>query len=194
MSFYDILKISPTDDDDTVHHAAMICREQLNSSCPKHILKESLDYIDHIELILSSEEGRECYNNIIQCENSYVSPLRALLILKRISWFNVCSKVGFGETFLKRLREISKIDDEDVPELVTSRSRRLQCRWCDKELKHADIRSVVCRCDSRCGHSACLERFMSEHTRCPVCRHKLLRRESLSKYMFFCKDPKYIVR
>jgi hypothetical protein len=34
---------------------------------------------------------------------------------------------------------------------------------------------------------------MRKHKRCPVCRTKLLLRQRVSKYMFFNKNPRYIV-
>ena len=193
MSFYQILNIDQDCDKAAISSAAKVCREELQNYCPRHSLASAISYIDSIEFILSSEEGRECYNNFIQCDDSYVSPMRALLILKRLRWFNVHSSVGFGETFLSRLQDISSAVS-DTPNLVDSWSEQLKCRWCDEKLDQSEIVSVVCRCDSRCGHSACLERFVSQHGRCPVCRQKLLRRDQLSKYMFFCKDPKYMVR
>ena len=193
MALYDILGLaSSTVDTSSLQVAANRCRDDLREKCPPTRLDESLHYIDSIEYILGTKEGRECYDNIVQSYTTYISPLRASLILKRVSWFNACSKVSFGDSFLDRLREISTCSS-NTPSLLSSQISDLNCRWCEKKLLRKEIDSVVCKCDSRCGHTECLQTFLKQHRRCPVCRSALLRRNEVSKYMFFCKDPKYII-
>ena len=196
MAFYRILGISDEEfaTNESVKAAAERCRELLKNECPETRLASSIEYINNIEHILVSKEGRECYNNIVQSEHTYTSPLRASLILKRITWFNQYSDVALGDSLLYNLKEISESRPHYQFLVHPPYTNTLKCRWCDKNLVKSDIVSVMCKCDSRCGHEECLNKFMSEHSRCPVCRHKLLRRESISKYMFFNKNSKYIVR
>ncbi len=203
MSLYEILGLpqpcgsvaGPTQE--AIEAAAERCRELLKRECPPPQLESSIAYIDSIEAILATEEGRACYNSIVSSQHSSISPLRASLILKRISWFNMGANAAFGDSFLYNLRRLSERETAAhsllAEEAGSGAPLELKCRWCSTPVAQKDVVSVMCKCDSRCGHIQCLQGFLSKHKRCPVCRHKLLRRQTISKYMFFNKDPKYVV-
>lgn len=194
MSFYEILGVDETCSPADIEAAAQTCVKRLTDEVPEGMKQKTIDYIQSIASVLLLKEGRECYNNILGTKQSYTSPLRATLILKRVAWFNGVSNVQFGESFLVHLRHQSVSQGAVAPALRCGASTNLKCRWCEEKMEKHQIHTVICDCDSRSGHSDCVQEFMKEHKRCPVCRHKLLPRRNISKYMFFNKNPKYIVR
>ena len=195
MSFYDILGVESTCSASDIEVAAQTCVKRLDDDVPESMKEKTIDYIRSIATLLLSEEGRECYDNILCTKQSYTSPLRASLILKRVAWFNGMSNIQFGESFLAHLRQIGTGSVGTVtPSLHCGECKDLKCRWCDEKLKKREIHTIMCDCDSRSGHFACVQEFLGQHKRCPVCRHPLLMRHKISKYMLFNKNPKYIVR
>ena len=192
MSFYEILGVEKSCSADDIECAAKSCVKQLHDDVHGEMKQKTIDYIKSIASILLSEEGRECYDNIMSTKQSYTSPLRASLILKRVAWYNNISTVQFGESFLQHLQSTSR--ELRAPPLRCGGTKDLKCRWCDDRLAKKDIHTVICDCDSRSGHTECVNEFVKEHKRCPVCRHPLLLRHKISKYMLFNKNPKYIVR
>lgn len=193
MALYEILGVSCDATVEEIEAAVVSCRERLRHECPPEKLEACLEYMSSVKKILTSNEGRACYDNIESCRHSYVSPLRGSLILKRVYWYNLLSDVGFGNTFTEHLRRFASMK-EAAPLLEVSGCVDLKCRWCDEALVKGKMSTVICNCDSRTGHPSCVQKFMYTHKRCPVCRTKLLLRNRVSKYMLFCKNPKYIVR
>ena len=49
-----------------------------------------------------------------------------------------------------------------------------------------------CKCSARIGHVGCADKFAKEYkNKCPVCRGMLLKRYTISKYMFWGIDKKF---
>ena len=193
MSLYQILNVDRLCGVEEIHKAAALCRSRLESECSSSMLPAAINYINTIEYLLSHPEARECYDNIDSAKDNYITPLRASLILKRVQCYNAVSNVSFGDSFLCELRKQSKSSFSNAP-LVGDTSKKLKCHWCDKCIDKTDVMTALCKCSSRSGHASCVNRFVSEHGRCPVCRTKLLMRSEVSKYMLFCRDKKYEVR
>ena len=108
MSFYEILGVEKSCSADDIEWAAKSCVKQLHDDVHGEMKQKTIDYIKSIASILLSEEGRECYDNIMSTKQSYTSPLRASLILKRVAWYNNISTVQFGESFLQHLQSTSR--------------------------------------------------------------------------------------
>jgi hypothetical protein len=193
MSFYEILGVTPLSSDDEIKNAANSCKTRLHIEAPEEFKEKTIAYINSIATLLLSPEGRQCYDSILSTSGNYVSPLRASLIIQRIHWYNSVSDVRFGESFLEELRNRQAQTIKHTALIDYKDNDELKCRWCDRPLCNGNIHTTICNCDSRSGHYECVKLFMRKHKRCPVCRTKLLLRQRVSKYMFFNKNPRYIV-
>lgn len=194
MSLYALLGVSPTASTTAILEAGVDCRSALEKSAPDILVKDCMDYIDDVCRVLCDPSSRECYDAIRRASDGFVSPHHASMVMKHAELHNMGTGVKFGDSFTHTLRLRSQ-ETTDNPLLFQRSTKPVpSCRWCDAELDLDNAKSVICKCDSRSGHSSCVRKFKQKHNRCPVCRGKLLHRTRLSKYMFFNKSRKYQIR
>lgn len=151
-------------------------------------------YLHQIATILLDPSARQCYDAWLDACIA-PSPEKCLLTKARLQWFNTTSQssaILFDQSMLDRMNiETSKDDTVEPTETATTKPI---CRCCHKSFSFSEPYAVLhCHCTTRVGHIKCMDAFYksTKAKKCPVCRQKLLRRQQVSKYLFWNVKDKY---
>lgn len=188
---YELLRLKPGAGVIDVLLASKRCIAEIRESDSDH--RDAMcAYIKRVCAFLIHPSGRECYAYILKSRRTYISPLKAKLMLKVIDSFNS----GSGRKIITQsmclslhsasCRTFKKLSS------CTDIGKSFSCRWCTNPITDkSSLYTLICKCSFRSGHEFCGKEFRRVHKRCPICRQQLLQRSGVSKYMFFNTDKMY---
>ena len=148
-------------------------------------------YLKSASAMLLDPSARQCYDAWLDAVNN-PSPEKNKLTRSRLLWFNnTGSRVYFSESMLKNLTSETVVAPQKISK--TSMGSQPRCRVCRCCFKFSDKYLVLhCHCTTRVGHVDCLNGFVDRvKNKCPVCRQHLLKRNQVSKYLFWNVKEKY---
>jgi len=149
-------------------------------------------YLKSCAAILLDPSARQCYDAFLGAIQSSATTASKKLTRSRLLWFNSHASTI---TFSTEMIDMIQIEANKPPKKKQRRvaNTKPQCREC---LTSFDLNQpylvLQCHCTTRVGHLPCLEGF-HERTKgkCPVCRQTLLKRQQVSKYLFWNIKEKY---
>ena len=155
------------------------------------VFNEGELYLKSAAAMLLDPSARQCYDAWLDALR-HPSPEKKKLTRSRLLWFNDTeSRVYFSESMLKILGDGTVSPPPKIPK--TSVRVQPQCRVCRCCFKFSEQYLVLhCHCTTRVGHVECLNDFVERvNNKCPVCRQHLLKRNQVSKYLFWNVKEKY---
>ena len=157
------------------------------------VYREGETYLKSAAAMLLDPSARQCYDAWLNARSSSNDQQRKLT-RSRILWFNNNSQtILFSEAMLQDLKSRKEIT------IVKKNNKRYrltpQCRACRKDFNLSGEYLVLhCHCTTRVGHTKCMTEFSAKAKgKCPVCRQVLLKRQQISKYLFWNVKEKYKV-
>lgn len=149
-------------------------------------------YLKSAAAVLLDPSARQCYDAYLDAMGDCGTSSKKKLTRSRLLWFNNnTNNIEFSQTMIDNMRV-------DVPEPPKKKQKRSvkskpQCRECLAAFDFSEPYLVLhCHCTTRVGHTQCLEGFSSRvRHKCPVCRQTLLKRQQISKYLFWNVKEKY---
>ena len=188
---YDLLRLKSDASTVDILRASKRCITEISASENEH--KEAMcSYIKRVCAFLIHPSGHECYTYILKSRRTYVSPLKAKLMLKVIDSFNSGSgRALVSPSMCSSLHDSSSRSLKPLSS-CSAMGKTFSCRWCTNSITDkTELYTLICKCSFRSGHEFCGREFSRVHKRCPICRQQLLKRKGVSKYMFFNTDKMY---
>ena len=149
-------------------------------------------YLKSSAAILLDPSARQCYDAFLGATQSGATTATKKLTRSRLLWFNSNASTI---TFSKKMIDSLQIEAKPPPKKKQKRciKAKPQCRECLAPFDFNQPYLVLqCHCTTRVGHPTCLEGFHDRvKGKCPVCRQTLLKRQQVSKYLFWNVKQKY---
>lgn len=152
------------------------------------LLNNMRRYVNCSASLLLEPSTKDCYDNILTAKTPEIQTLAKA----RVSYLNAKGGyVKFDESIYEQLPLAN-----ELPSIKILNKKRkkcdLSCRWCRKPFELDKYMIYQCKCSARIGHVGCADKFAKEYkNKCPVCRGMLLKRYTISKYMFWGIDKKF---
>jgi len=150
-------------------------------------------YLKSTAAVLLDPSARQCYDAFLDAMGPTGTEPKKKLTRSRLLWFNNNSKdIQFSQDMIDMIQIGSSEGPAKKKQKLTMKSKP-QCRQCRGTFEFNKPYLVLhCHCTTRVGHKECLESFSKRvKHKCPVCRQKLLKRQQVSKYLFWNVKEKY---
>jgi hypothetical protein len=156
------------------------------------IYNEGDIYLKSSAAVLLDPSARQCYDAFLDAMGPSGTEPKKKLTRSRLLWFNNNSKdIQFSKNMIDMI-QIGSTEPPKKKQKLTITSKP-QCRQCRGTFDFNKPYLVLhCHCTTRVGHKECLETFSKRvKDKCPVCRQQLLKRQQVSKYLFWNVKEKY---
>jgi hypothetical protein len=149
-------------------------------------------YLKSSAAILLDPSARQCYDAFLNATLPNATTASKKLTRSRLLWFNSnASEIIFSPEMI----DLIQIEPTQTPKKKQKRciKSKPQCRECLAPFDFNQPYLVLqCHCTTRVGHPECLKGFNKRvRGKCPVCRQTLLKRQQVSKYLFWNIKQKY---
>ena len=174
---------------DTLKKTQSLAEASVNA---QRIHTEGEIYLKSSAAILLDPSARQCYDAFLNATQSNATTASKKLTRSRLLWFNSnASDIVFSQEMI----DMIQIEPNKTPKKKQKRciKSKPHCRECLAPFDFNQPYLVLqCHCTTRVGHPTCLEGFNSRvGGKCPVCRQTLLKRQQVSKYLFWNVKQKY---
>ncbi len=153
------------------------------------LLMNMKEYISICSNMLLDPGLKDCYDAWL---SSLVNVQEQSVAKARLSYMNSRKcQVRFGSKCFEMLNRAGSMRMVQEPSKEVKETGP-KCRWCREVFDMKSFTTLQCKCTARIGHEGCAEKFVTDYkNKCPVCRSNLLKRNEISKYMFWGVNKKF---